>query len=72
MKEVYIIDGIRTPIGSYKGTLSPVRTDDLAALARELEESGIASAACESVDELLERAVAGAEPGDVLDRKSVV
>ncbi|NNC69879.1 MAG: 3-oxoadipyl-CoA thiolase [Flavobacteriaceae bacterium] len=32
MKEAYIIDGIRTPIGSYKGTLSTVRTDDLAAL----------------------------------------
>ncbi|MEZ5174086.1 MAG: 3-oxoadipyl-CoA thiolase [Bacteroidia bacterium] len=30
--EAYIIDGIRTPIGSYQGTLSPVRTDDLAAL----------------------------------------
>jgi len=28
----YIIDGIRTPIGKYKGTLSPVRTDDLGAL----------------------------------------
>jgi 3-oxoadipyl-CoA thiolase len=28
----YIIDGIRTPIGSYQGTLSTVRTDDLAAL----------------------------------------
>lgn len=27
-----IIDGIRTPIGSYQGTLSAVRTDDLAAL----------------------------------------
>ncbi len=32
MKEAYIIDGIRTPIGKFKGTLSPVRTDDLAAL----------------------------------------
>ncbi|MBG6233659.1 3-oxoadipyl-CoA thiolase [Pedobacter sp. CAN_A7] len=31
-KEVYIIDGIRTPIGSFGGSLSPVRTDDLAAL----------------------------------------
>jgi 3-oxoadipyl-CoA thiolase len=31
MKEAYIIDGIRTPIGSYKGTLSTVRTDDLGA-----------------------------------------
>ena len=30
--EAYIIGGIRTPIGNYKGTLSPVRTDDLAAL----------------------------------------
>ena len=32
MKEAYIIDGIRTPVGSYKGTLSAVRTDDLGAL----------------------------------------
>lgn len=32
MKETYIIDGIRTPIGNYKGTLAPIRTDDLAAL----------------------------------------
>lgn len=30
--ETYIIDGIRTPIGNYKGALSAVRTDDLAAL----------------------------------------
>ncbi|GGX23915.1 3-oxoadipyl-CoA thiolase [Aquimarina muelleri] len=35
MKEAYIIDGIRTPIGSYKGTLSAVRTDDLGALVIE-------------------------------------
>lgn len=27
----YIIDGVRTPIGNYKGTLSAVRTDDLGA-----------------------------------------
>jgi acetyl-CoA acyltransferase len=32
MKKAYIIDGVRTPIGSYKGTLSAVRTDDMAAL----------------------------------------
>ena len=32
MKEAYIIDGIRTPIGNFTGTLSPVRTDDLGAL----------------------------------------
>ncbi|MFN4197495.1 MAG: 3-oxoadipyl-CoA thiolase [Flavobacterium sp.] len=28
----YIIDGVRTPIGSYQGTLSAVRPDDLGAL----------------------------------------
>ena len=32
MKEAYIIDGIRTPIGNYKGTLSAIRTDDLGAI----------------------------------------
>ena len=37
--EAYIIDGVRTPIGSYKGTLSAVRTDDLGALViKELIE----------------------------------
>lgn len=32
MKEAYIIDAVRTPIGSFGGSLSPVRTDDLAAI----------------------------------------
>lgn len=32
MKTTYIIDGVRTPIGNFGGTLSAVRTDDLAAL----------------------------------------
>ena len=31
MKNTYIIDGIRTAVGNYKGTLSTVRPDDLAA-----------------------------------------
>jgi acetyl-CoA acyltransferase len=31
MKEAYIVDGIRTPIGSLRGALSAVRADDLAA-----------------------------------------
>src|SRR5689334_17819433 len=31
MKEVYVIDAIRTPIGRYGGALSPVRPDDLLA-----------------------------------------
>jgi acetyl-CoA acyltransferase len=32
-KEVFIVDGIRTAIGNFGGTLAPVRADDLAALA---------------------------------------
>lgn len=37
MKEAYIIDGMRTPIGSFGGTLSAVRADDMGAhVIREL------------------------------------
>ena len=32
MKEAYIIDGIRTPIGNFGGALSTIRTDDLATI----------------------------------------
>jgi len=32
MREVYICDAIRTPVGRYAGALSAVRTDDLAAI----------------------------------------
>jgi len=32
LKEAFIIDGIRTAIGKYKGTLSAVRVDDLGAI----------------------------------------
>src|SRR6058998_3596680 len=32
MKSAYIVDGIRTPIGNFGGTLSVIRTDDLAAI----------------------------------------
>ena len=31
MKEAYIVDGVRSPIGNFMGTLAAVRTDDLAA-----------------------------------------
>ncbi|MEX2483807.1 MAG: 3-oxoadipyl-CoA thiolase [Brumimicrobium sp.] len=31
-KEVYIVDGVRTPIGNFRGTLSTIRPDDMAAL----------------------------------------
>lgn len=37
IKDVFIVDAIRTPIGNFGGTLAPVRTDDLAAIPiREL------------------------------------
>lgn len=37
MQDTFIIDGVRTPIGSLRGSLSTVRTDDLAAhVIREL------------------------------------
>jgi len=37
MPKTYLIDGIRTPIGRFRGSLSPIRTDDLGALViREL------------------------------------
>ena len=32
MRDVYICDAIRTPVGKYAGSLSAVRTDDLAAI----------------------------------------
>lgn len=39
MKDAFIIDGIRTPIGNFKGTLSSMRGDDLAAyVMRKLVE----------------------------------
>lgn len=39
MKEAYIVDGIRTAIGNFCGTLAPIRTDDLGALViKELIE----------------------------------
>lgn len=32
-KDVFLVDGVRSPIGSFGGTLSAVRADDLAAIA---------------------------------------
>ncbi len=33
MREAYLVDGVRTPVGRYGGALSGIRADDLAALA---------------------------------------
>ncbi|MCP4428446.1 MAG: thiolase family protein [Chloroflexi bacterium] len=43
MREVVIIDALRTPIGRYAGALAPVRPDDLAALVVKtvVERAGI-------------------------------
>ena len=35
LKDVYIVDALRTPIGRHGGALAKVRPDDLAALALE-------------------------------------
>jgi len=51
-KAAYIVDGVRTPIGNFGGTLSTIRTDDLGALViKELVErnSGIPLDAYEDV-----------------------
>ena len=41
--EAYIVDGIRTPIGNFGGTLSTVRADDLVALViKKLVEKNMA------------------------------
>jgi 3-oxoadipyl-CoA thiolase len=53
MKEAYIIDGIRTAIGNFGGTLSAVRTDDLAALViKELMDRN-PSVPKEAIDDLI-------------------
>ncbi|AKD04094.1 3-oxoadipyl-CoA thiolase [Pontibacter korlensis] len=53
MKQAYLIDGIRTPIGNFGGTLATVRPDDMAALV---------------IKELMKRnpSVDGAEIADVI------
>jgi acetyl-CoA acyltransferase len=42
MKEAFIIDAIRTPVGNFGGSLAPVRADDLAAIPLKalLERNG--------------------------------
>jgi len=52
MKDAFIIDAIRTPIGSFGGSLAPVRADDLAAIplkALLLRNPNLDSSAIEDV-----------------------
>jgi 3-oxoadipyl-CoA thiolase len=51
MREAWIIDGVRTPIGRHGGALAPVRPDDLAAVVIRalVERSGIDPAGIDDV-----------------------
>ncbi|HYI15068.1 MAG TPA: acetyl-CoA C-acetyltransferase, partial [Thermomicrobiales bacterium] len=51
MREVVIVDAVRTPIGRYGGALKDVRPDDLAALVigALLERTGIEPGVIEDV-----------------------
>ncbi|MEE9314523.1 MAG: 3-oxoadipyl-CoA thiolase [Rhizobiaceae bacterium] len=53
MTEAYICDYIRTPIGRFGGSLSAVRTDDLAALPLKALQQRNTSVDWEAVDDLL-------------------
>ncbi len=53
MKEAYIIDGIRTPVGNLKGVLSPVRADDLAALVIKEIVARNPSIPAEAIDDVI-------------------
>jgi 3-oxoadipyl-CoA thiolase len=51
MREAWIIDGVRTPIGRHGGSLAPVRADDLAAVTIEalLRRTGVEAGAVDDV-----------------------
>jgi 3-oxoadipyl-CoA thiolase len=51
MREAWIVEAVRTPVGRYGGALAPVRPDDLAAIAIRavVERSGIDPALIEDV-----------------------
>ena len=53
MNEAYIYDAIRTPIGRYGGALSPLRTDDLAAIPLRVLMERNPSVDWEQVDDLI-------------------
>ena len=53
MKNTYIIDGVRTPIGSFTGTLAAVRTDDLAALVIKELMARNSSVPGEAIDDVI-------------------
>ncbi len=53
IKEAFIFDGIRTPVGNFRGSLSAIRPDDMAALViKELLERNPA-ADPEKIDDVI-------------------
>ena len=52
-KEAYIIDGVRTPVGRFGGSLSPIRTDDLGALVIKKLVEGHGGIPPEAYDEVV-------------------
>ena len=52
MKEAFVCEGIRTPIGRFGGVLSSIRTDDLAALPLKKLKEDLKDVDWESIDEV--------------------
>jgi acetyl-CoA acyltransferase len=53
MKDAYIVDGIRTPIGNIRGALSGIRADDLAALVMKMLTQRNTNIPMEAIDDVL-------------------
>ena len=53
MSEAFICDAIRTPIGAFGGSLSSVRTDDLAAIPLKALKDRNKNIDWEQVDDLI-------------------
>ena len=52
MKEAYVCEGIRTPIGRFGGSLSSVRTDDLASVPIKYLKNKLPKVDWEKLDEV--------------------
>src|SRR5579883_210452 len=53
MTNVFVCEGVRTPIGRYGGALSSVRTDDLAAHPLTVLQKKFSTSDWETVDEVI-------------------
>ena len=53
MEEVFLCDGIRTPVGRYGGALSSLRTDDLGAIPLKALKERNSGVDCEEVDDVI-------------------